>query len=137
MAAMCTVLYRACTANKIAATDRSNTCHNIKGILQMLYIIYHSTYSKKANAATTGAMPMLIIPLAVVVVRLAVVIVRKAVDRIMPLAVVIVRLAVVIVRKAVDRTKFAAIKHPRPGTKYRQTRHKVQANKYSHNRNKG
>jgi hypothetical protein len=28
----------------------------------------------------------------------------------------------VIVRTAVDRTKFAAIKHPRPGTKYRQTR---------------
>ena len=65
----------------------------------------------------------------VVVVLLAVVIVRKAVDRIMHLAVVIVRLAVVIVRmavvimrKAVDRTKFAAIKHPRRGTKYRQTR---------------
>ena len=40
-------------------------------------------------------------------------IVRKAVE----VAIVAVRAAVIN-----DRTKFAAIKHPRPGTKYRQTR---------------
>ena len=76
--------------------------------------ITHSTYSKKAitnivdilvvilnsaNAATTVAMPMLIL--------------RKAVE----VAIVAVRAAVIN-----DRTKFAAIEHPRPGTKYRQTR---------------
>ena len=35
-----------------------------------------------------------------------------------------VEVAIVAVRTAVinDRPKFAAIKHPRPGTKYRQTR---------------
>ena len=38
-----------------------------------------------------------------------------------------VEVAIMAVRTAVinDRTKFTAIKHPRPGTKYRQTRHKV------------
>ena len=40
-------------------------------------------------------------------------IVRKAVE----VAIVAVRTAVIN-----DRPKFAAIKHPRPGTKYRQTR---------------
>ena len=88
----CTALDRAWMANMIAATDKSNTCHNIVHI-------YHSTYSKKDNAATTGAMPMLIL--------------RKAVE----VAIVAVRAAVIN-----DRTKFAAIEHPRPGTKYRQTR---------------
>ena len=72
-------------------------------------------------------------------------VVRKAVD----MAIMAVRKAEIIpptiVRKAVevaivainDKPKFAAIKHPRPGTKYRQTRQKIQANKYSHNSNKG
>ena len=43
-------------------------------------------------------------------------IVRKAVE----VAIVAVRTAVIN-----DRAKFTAIKHPRPGTKYRQTRHKI------------
>ena len=61
-----------------------------------MYITYHSTYSKKAitniidilvvilnsaDAATTVAMPILIMPLAVVIVRLAVVIALVAVRK--------------------------------------------------------
>ena len=71
---------------------------------------------------------------AVMAVRKAELITPKAMRKAVGVAIVAVRTAVISdrpkMRKAVevaivainDRAKFAAIKHPRPGTKYRQTR---------------
>ena len=55
---------------------------------------------------------------------MAIVAVRKAETILSTIVRKAVEMAIVAVRKAVinDRPKFAAIKHPRPGTKYRQTR---------------
>ena len=51
---------------------------------------------------------------------------RKAARTIELIPSTIVRKAVEVAIVAInDKPKFAVIKHPRPGTKYRQTRHKV------------
>ena len=47
---------------------------------------------------------------------------RKAARKIKRIPSTIVRKAVEVAAVINDRPKFAAIKHPRPGTKYRQTR---------------
>ena len=57
---------------------------------------------------------------AIVAVRTAVISDRPKMRKAVEVAIVAVRTAAIN-----DRTKFTAIKHPRPGTKYRQTRHKV------------
>ena len=57
------------------------------------------------------------VDMAIVAVRKAEIILSTIVRKAVEVAIVAVRTAVIN-----DRPKFAAIKHPRPGTKYRQTR---------------
>ena len=74
---------------------------------------------RKAELITPKAMRKAV-GVAIVAVRTAVISDRPKLRKAVEVAIVAVRTAVIN-----DRTKFTAIKHPRPGTKYRQTRQKV------------